>query len=418
MTRVAIAFVLACLMGMSPAAAATGKAPKASAPTLPVFFVLPPNITVAEGGGRVTFEDFGESTFWEGPSGAETSVDKQGKHWSAPLALKNPPPDVDGKGTWVLLKPSLIAAGWTVPEEYDSNPFSAMMRYQKDSHDVWGYVKIFGPDDMRLNLVEVGASAPDLAIAPPAAVPEKFNVATQDFPYLPPLPGSERGTGAADTGSMEVILPDSGDVQLVGNGTKTRFYPNPPTVSTLAFVTIYVGAMTRAGWTIIESNRGSDATITAHYARNGRDLWTYMHMGGEEYSIKVADAGADGDLARQFAKDCHVALRGVLFDFNKATLKPESDAALQRLLAFLQKNASLTAEVQGHTDNVGGDDYNIKLSDARSSSVVSWLTQHAIKADRLSSKGYGKSRPIDTNETDEGRAKNRRVEIARPGCTK
>jgi OOP family OmpA-OmpF porin len=176
--------------------------------------------------------------------------------------------------------------------------------------------------------------------------------------------------------------------------------------------------MSKAGWTIIESNRGSDATITAHYAKNGRDVWTYMHMGGEEYAIKVADAGADSDIARQFAKDCHVALYGVLFDFNKAILKPESDGVLQRVLAFVQKDPKLMLEVQGHTDNVGGDEYNQKLSEARSNSVLAWLTQHGIAASRLSFKGYGKTRPVATNDSDEGRAKNRRVEIARPGCTK
>ena len=417
MKRIAFALAMACLALMSPSASAMAKEAKASEPTLPVYFVLPSNIAVADGGGRVTFEDFGESTFWEGPSGTEQSIDKQGKHWYAPLALKKPPTDIDGKGTWAVLKPSLVAAGWIIPQEYDSNPFSAMMRYQKDGHDVWGYIKIFGPDDMRLNLVDVGGGA-DFAISSPAIALEKFDVKKEDFPYLPPLPGSKPGTGSAEPGLMEVSLPGSGEVQLVGNGTKTRFYPNPPTLSTLAFVTTYVDAMIKAGWTIIESNHGSDATITAHYAKNGRDVWTYMHMGGEEYSIKGADAGVDNDLAKQLAKDCHVALRGVLFDFNKATLKPESDSVVQRVLIFLEKDLSLKMEVQGHTDNVGGDDYNMKLSDARSNSVLTWLTQHGIKAERLSFKGYGKIRPITTNDTDEGRAKNRRVEIARPGCTK
>jgi outer membrane protein OmpA-like peptidoglycan-associated protein len=416
MKRVFVAFALAFLAGLSPAMA---KGAKAAAPTLPAYFALPSNITIAsEGGGRVNFEDFGESTFWEGPSGTEKEVTKQGKHWSAPLELKKPPAGIDGKGVWAVIKPSLVAAGWTIPQEYDSNPFSAMMRYQKDGHDVWGYVKIFGADDIRLNLVETGSSAAAFAIPPPAATPEKVDVKKQDFPYLLPLPGSKPGTGSLQTGPMEVTLPGSGEVQLVGTGYKTRFYPNLPTLSTLAFVTTYVDALTKAGWTIIESNRGSDAIVTAHYAKNGRDLWTYLHMGGEEYSIKVADAGADNDLAQQFAKDCHVALYGVLFDFNKASLKPESDPVLQRVLAFLQKDPSLKLEVQGHTDNVGGDDYNLKLSDARSKSVLTWLTQHGIKADRLSFKGYGKTRPVATNDTDEGRAKNRRVEIARPGCTK
>jgi outer membrane protein OmpA-like peptidoglycan-associated protein len=179
--------------------------------------------------------------------------------------------------------------------------------------------------------------------------------------------------------------------------------------------------LSKAGWTIISQGAGvrqSDATLTAHYARNGRDLWTYLHMGGDEYSIQVADVGADSDIERQFAKDCHVALYGVIFDFNKAVLKPESDSVLQRVLAFANKDTALKLEVQGHTDNVGGEAYNQQLSEARSKSVVAWLAEHGVATSRLSFKGFGKTRPVASNDKDEGRAKNRRVEIARPGCTK
>ena len=389
---------------------------KAAAPALPSYFTLPSSFGIASGGSGVTFEDFGESEFYE--PGSDDAIVKQGKHWYAPLELKKPPGNIDGKGIWALLKPSLVAGGWTIPVEYDSNPFSSMMRYQKDGRDVWGYVKIFGSDDMRLNLVEVAQAANLLTINPPAAIPEQFAAEKGDFPYLPPLPGSKFGTGSRQTGAMEVTLPGSDEVQVVGTGSIIKYYGNLPTISTLAFVNAYHDALSNAGWTIIQQNRGSDATLTAHYAKNGRDIWAYLHMGAEEYSIKVADVGVDNDIAKQFARDCHVALYGVLFDFNKASLKPESDSVLQRVQAFLQKDPALKLEVQGHTDNVGGDDYNQKLSDARSRSVLAWIVQHGVAADRLSFKGYGKTRPVATNDTDEGRARNRRVEIARPGCTK
>jgi len=67
--------------------------------------------------------------------------------------------------------------------------------------------------------------------------------------------------------------------------------------------------------------------------------------------------------------------------------------------------------------NVGGDAYNQTLSEARAKAIVAWLTQHGIAADRLTDKGFGKTRPIADNTTDAGRAKNRRVEIADPNCT-
>ena len=72
--------------------------------------------------------------------------------------------------------------------------------------------------------------------------------------------------------------------------------------------------------------------------------------------------------------------------------------------------------VEGHTDNVGGGDYNQKLSDARAASVRNWLVPHGIEAARLTSKGYGKSSPVADNSSDLGRARNRRVELAKLGC--
>ena len=111
-----------------------------------------------------------------------------------------------------------------------------------------------------------------------------------------------------------------------------------------------------------------------------------------------------------------MALLGVLFDFNKSTLKPESDAVLERVGGLMTKDPALRAEIQGHTDDVGTAEYNVTLSQARAASVVAWLTTHGIQADRLTSKGYGLTMPIADNKTDEGRAKNRRVEIADLRC--
>jgi OmpA-OmpF porin, OOP family len=155
----------------------------------------------------------------------------------------------------------------------------------------------------------------------------------------------------------------------------------------------------------------SDAVLVAHYGDRGRDLWASLHHSGDEYQIEVGDAGGDS-LSRQLAQDCHVALRGVLFDFNKATLKPESESVLLRARDALTSNPRLAIEVQGHTDNVGGDDYNVTLSDQRAASVMTWLVGHGIPAGRLTARGYGRKVPVASNDSAEGRAQNRRVELA------
>jgi outer membrane protein OmpA-like peptidoglycan-associated protein len=85
---------------------------------------------------------------------------------------------------------------------------------------------------------------------------------------------------------------------------------------------------------------------------------------------------------------------------------------------LLKARLDLKLEVQGHTDNVGGADYNQKLSEARANTVVNWLKAKGITADRLSARGYGLTKPIADNGSDEGRAKNRRVELKKQGCGK
>ena len=152
--------------------------------------------------------------------------------------------------------------------------------------------------------------------------------------------------------------------------------------------------------------------LVAHYAKNGRDIWAYLH-GAAPISVRVADVGA---VPLAFGPECRVPLYGVLFDFNKAALKPESDSVLTRALGMLQANAATPVEVQGHTDNVGGDAANVKLSQARADTVKSWFVAHGIPAARLTAKGYGRGQPVADNATPEGRAKNRRVVLAKPGC--
>ena len=87
-----------------------------------------------------------------------------------------------------------------------------------------------------------------------------------------------------------------------------------------------------------------------------------------------------------------------------------------KLQPLLKARADLKLEVQGHTDNVGGDDYNQKLSEARAGTVSAWLTSKGIAAARLSVHGYGMRPPVADNGSETGRAKNRRADLKKPGC--
>lgn len=106
-----------------------------------------------------------------------------------------------------------------------------------------------------------------------------------------------------------------------------------------------------------------------------------------------------------------VRLNNIFFEFAKATLKPESFPELDRTVNFLEENKTLELEIAGHTDNIGSDAANMKLSQARAQSVVNYLIEHGVDKSRLIAKGYGETRPIAFNNTEEGRAMNRRVEF-------
>ena len=106
-----------------------------------------------------------------------------------------------------------------------------------------------------------------------------------------------------------------------------------------------------------------------------------------------------------------LVLEGVNFDFDKATLRQEDIAIIDRDVASLDSWGNVNIEVAGHTDSRGSDAYNMNLSQQRAEAVRNYLVSKGIAADRLSAKGYGESQPVADNATDEGRFKNRRVEL-------
>jgi outer membrane protein OmpA-like peptidoglycan-associated protein len=106
-----------------------------------------------------------------------------------------------------------------------------------------------------------------------------------------------------------------------------------------------------------------------------------------------------------------VRLKNIYFDFDKTTLKSEYYVELDKVVDFLNQNNSVEIEISGHTDSKGSDTYNLNLSQGRSQAVVDYLINQGIESSRLSAHGYGESKPIDTNDTAEGQANNRRVEF-------
>ncbi len=314
----------------------------------------------------------------------------------------------------------LTKGGWQMVTVND-NKSQWVMRFQGNGKQAWAEVKMDAPQaQVWLELIELSDAGAGFAIAKPAATPEKYTL-KDDIPFLPPWPGSTRLQEGHSTDPLDVAEPGKGqEPQLVGQTYDARTYQAARTVSKLQFIGEYREALLKAGWTVLYPASAAAVrdygTLAAHYTQNGRDIWTRIAMDPEaRITFNLVDSSGT-DLAASLNKDCHVPLYGVLFDFNKASIKPDSDALLNKVGTLLKATPTLKVELEGHTDNVGGDDYNLKLSDARAASVRNWLVQYGIDASRMTSKGYGKTRPVADNGTDAGRAKNRRVELSKQGC--
>ena len=106
-------------------------------------------------------------------------------------------------------------------------------------------------------------------------------------------------------------------------------------------------------------------------------------------------------------------LQKIHFAFNRARIQPDSFHILDTVVQVLRDFPEITLEIQGHTDSRGRDAYNERLSDQRAAAVRTYLVEHGIDAGRLTSHGYGETQPLESNGTEEGRARNRRVEFVR-----
>jgi outer membrane protein OmpA-like peptidoglycan-associated protein len=118
------------------------------------------------------------------------------------------------------------------------------------------------------------------------------------------------------------------------------------------------------------------------------------------------------DMAKAIKETGKIDVYGITFDVDKTDIRPESAATLEQVMQLLKNDPELKLEVAGHTDNTGDKAHNQTLSEGRANAVVQALvTKYGIDASRLQAKGYGQDKPVASNDTEDGRAKNRRVEL-------
>lgn len=212
-------------------------------------------------------------------------------------------------------------------------------------------------------------------------------------------------------------------VQVEGQFTNIRYQPpSGLTVkpSTLQVLRNVENAVKQVGGTVVATDSSKE---TLKLTRDGKELWieVWADWTGQyiltivekaamvQQLVANADAFADG-----LRTTGHIAVEGIYFDTARSDLKPESDQAIAEVAKLLKADAGLKLYVVGHTDNAGTLEGNMKLSQGRAQSVVQALIKtHGIAAARLKAYGSGPYAPVASNDSEEGRAKNRRVELVK-----
>jgi outer membrane protein OmpA-like peptidoglycan-associated protein len=160
--------------------------------------------------------------------------------------------------------------------------------------------------------------------------------------------------------------------------------------------------------------------LTMKFLQGGKETWVFLQASESDgsYQLTISEREAMkqdisvNELVDKLAKDGFIALY-VTFETGKSVISPDSAQTIDAAAGALKAAADLRIEVGGHTDNVGTPEANLKLSQERAQAVMAALVERGIKADRLTAKGYGQTTPVADNRTEDGRAKNRRVELVK-----
>jgi OmpA-OmpF porin, OOP family len=216
-----------------------------------------------------------------------------------------------------------------------------------------------------------------------------------------------------DSANMEITK--AGEQKGIEGDTTILGYSVPEGASDLVIYRNMHNALAGAGYSFLYEESPYKFT-----AKKGAQYIALSQGGGETQltfvkeqamaQVVTADAKSMNDALDSAG---HVAVYGIEFATGKADLLPAADGPLQQMLILMKDNAGLKLRVEGHTDNVGARAMNQRLSEQRAAAVVAWLTAHGIAKDRLTAQGFADTKPVEDNSTEEGRAKNRRVELVK-----
>ena len=193
-----------------------------------------------------------------------------------------------------------------------------------------------------------------------------------------------------------------------------------PQTSALQIVRNHQNAVKAIGGQVLDDEKGGNYyNTTLRFSKDGKEVWVLVEARDDNYALTIVECQAmNQDVAIDAAamatgldSNGSIALYGIYFDTAKSDLKPESEPTLAEMAKLLNSKPALKVFIVGHTDMVGDPAANLRLSVARAQSVVAALVAKGIPATRMTPFGNGSYAPVASNKTEEGRAKNRRVEL-------
>ena len=263
-----------------------------------------------------------------------------------------------------------------------------------------------------------------LAAASGLAAQQKDDPKCKDHPAFTRMPDYWiHGCRQNQFDAYEFVVAKDKKERVEGQYFKINYYPQATAVqkpSELQIHRNFQNAVTKQGGTVVYSDK---TVSTLKLTKDGKEIWAEVRaeFTGKYFLTIIQKEEMAQDIvasAETMSNDInttgHVAVYGIYFDTGKSTIKPESAQAIGEIAKLLTANPALKLYVVGHTDNQGGVEGNIKLSQDRAEAVLQSLVRdHGIAAGRLRAYGCGLFSPVASNDSEEGRAKNRRVELVK-----
>lgn len=216
--------------------------------------------------------------------------------------------------------------------------------------------------------------------------------------------------------SADSVVREEGQYWLVDYYVKEGGKP----LSQLAIVRNFQNAIQEAGGKVLYVNDEDWWRVTGLFSKNGAETWVCVASRdlGSGYTVFAVQKGEMVQEITANAMLDSLVTKGrislaINFNTGKSTIQSESLILVEQMAELLNDNANLNVEIQGHTDNVGKPDANMTLSDARAASVKQALVERGIESSRMSTIGFGDTKPVASNNTEEGRAANRRVVLVK-----